>query len=99
MPRTATVPRPRPTAKSAVINIRVRTDDRTVIDQAAASLGKSRSDFMLDAARRAAEETLLDRTLLRVDRATYDRFLAMLDAPPQANPRLKELMRLKAPWG
>jgi len=48
---------------------------------------------------RTAEEALLDRTLLRVDRPTYNRFLAMLDAPPKANPRLRELLRLKAPWG
>ena len=99
MPRTASLSRERPAARSAVINIRVRSADRAVIDQAAASLGKSRSDFMLDAARRAAEEALLDRTLLRVDRPTYNRFLAMLDAPPKANPRLRELLRLKAPWG
>jgi uncharacterized protein (DUF1778 family) len=99
MPRAATLSRERPAVRSAVINIRVRSDDRAVIDQAAASLGKSRSDFMLEAARRAAEEALLDRTLLRVDRPTYNRFLAMLDAPPLANPKLRELMRLKAPWG
>jgi uncharacterized protein (DUF1778 family) len=98
MLRALSTPRERPAARSAVINIRVRSADRAVIDQAAASLGKSRSDFMLDAARRAAEEALLDRTLLRVDRPTYNRFLAMLDATPQANSRLRELMRLKAPW-
>jgi uncharacterized protein (DUF1778 family) len=99
MPRTLSTLRERTAARSAVINIRVRSADRAVIDQAAASLAKSRSDFMLDAACRAAEEALLDRTLLPVDRPTYDRFLAMLDAPPKANPKLRELMRLKAPWG
>jgi uncharacterized protein (DUF1778 family) len=98
MPRAATATLEKAGARTATINIRVKPDDRAVIDQAAAALGKSRSDFMLDASRRAAEEALLDRTLLRVDRGTFDRFVAMLDAPPNPNARLRELMRLKAPW-
>jgi uncharacterized protein (DUF1778 family) len=80
------------------VNIRIRPAERELIDQAAAAQGKSRSDFVLEAARRAAEEALLDRTLLRVDAATYDRFLAMLDRPPRRNERLRKLMQTKAPW-
>ena|SRR5215469_13516775 len=82
----------------SMINIRVKPDERALIDQAAALQGKSRTDFMLDASRRAAEETLLDQTLLRVDRATYDRFLELLDAPPRPNAQLRKLMQTKAPW-
>jgi uncharacterized protein (DUF1778 family) len=41
---------------------------------------------------------LLDRTLLRVDRATYDRFVALLDAPPRPNAALRRLLATKAPW-
>lgn len=98
MPGTATTRRTPAATRSAVINIRVRAEDRAVIDQAAAAQGKSRSDFMLEASRRAAEEALLDRTLIRVDADVYARFVAMLDAPPRPNPGLQELMRLKAPW-
>ncbi len=36
----------------------------------------------IEAARRAAEESLLDRTLISVDRQTYELFLAVLDHPP-----------------
>jgi uncharacterized protein (DUF1778 family) len=41
---------------------------------------------------------LLDRTLFRVDAETYDRFVAMLDSPPQPNERLRELLLTRAPW-
>ena len=44
--------------------------------------GKTRTDFILDAARRSAEETILDRAIVRVDAETYEAFLARLDAPP-----------------
>jgi uncharacterized protein (DUF1778 family) len=81
-----------------MINIRVKPAERDLIDQAAAAQGKSRTDFVLEASRRAAEETLLDRTLLRVDQATYARFLELLDAPPRPNAQLRKLMQTKAPW-
>jgi len=81
-----------------MINIRVKPAERALIDQAAAAQGKSRTDFMLEASRRAAEETLLDQTLLRVDQATYARFVELLDAPPRPNAQLRKLMQTKAPW-
>lgn len=86
------------TTTVGAINIRVRDDDRTLIDQAALLSGKSRSEFMLDAARRAANETILDRTLFRMAPAAFATFTAMLDAPPQPNERLGKLMNTKAPW-
>jgi uncharacterized protein (DUF1778 family) len=81
-----------------MINIRIKPAERDLIDQAAALQGKTRSDFMLDASRRAAVEALLDRTFLRVDEATYARFIMLLDAPPRPNEQLRKLMQTKAPW-
>ena len=43
------------------LNLRIPTVERNLIDRAAQSAGKTRTDFILEAARRAAEETLLDR--------------------------------------
>lgn len=79
------------------VNLRVRADIRALIDQAAHAHGKTRSDFMIDAARRAAEETLLDQTLMRVDQATYDHFLAVLDRPPDGE-GFTRLMHARKPW-
>ena len=43
------------------LNLRIPPAERNLIDCAAESAGKTRTDFILEAARRAAEEALLDR--------------------------------------
>jgi uncharacterized protein (DUF1778 family) len=80
------------------VNLRIRTETRALIDRAAQALGRSRSDFMIDAARRAAEDTILDQAVITIDRESYDRFLAILDRPPESNERLRKLMQTPAPW-
>lgn len=90
---TQTRPAPRET-----LNLRIKPEERGLIDRAAKSLGKTRTDFVLDAARRAAEEALLDRTLLVVGSQAYSEFLARLDAPPEPNERLRRSLTKPAPW-
>jgi uncharacterized protein (DUF1778 family) len=84
--------------KRLSLNLRIKPEERGLIDRAAKTLGKNRTDFMLDAAHRAAEEALLDRTILTVSLKAYAEFLARLDAPPQPNERLRRTMRTSAPW-
>jgi uncharacterized protein (DUF1778 family) len=84
--------------KRQSLNLRIKPEERGLIDRAAKTLGKNRTDFMLDAARRAAEDALLDRTIFTVSPKAYAEFLARLDAPPQPNERLRRTMRGSAPW-
>lgn len=79
------------------VNLRVRSDIRSLIDRAAKAQGKTRSDFMIDAARRAAEESLLDQALVRVDQNTYDYFVEILDRPPSGD-GFERLMAAGKPW-
>jgi uncharacterized protein (DUF1778 family) len=88
----------RPTPKRLSLNLRIKPDERGLIDRAAKALGKTRTDFVLDAARRAAEDALLDRTVLTVNPKAYAEFLARLDASPQPNKRLHRTMKTSAPW-
>jgi len=53
---------------------------------------------VLEAARRAAEDALLDRTVFTVSPEAYAEFLARLDAPLPSNERLRRTMRTRAPW-
>ena len=80
------------------LNLRIPAAERGLIDRAAKSSGKTRTDFILSAARRAAEEELLDRTIFVVRPATDAKFLAMLDAPPRPNERLRRTMQATPPW-
>ena len=78
------------------VNLRIREDVRSLIDQAARAQGKSRSEFMIDAARRAAEEALLDRAFVAVDAKTFDWFKQVLDKGP--NEGFDRLMAVRPPW-
>ena len=84
--------------KRQTLNIRIQPEVRGLIDRAAELAGRTRTDFVLDAARRAAEDTLLDRTLFTVSPQAYRQFLERLDAPPQPNERLRKTMQTPAPW-
>jgi hypothetical protein len=80
------------------LNMRIKPEDRSLFDWAARAQGKTRTDFILDAARRSAEETLLDRAIVRVDAETYEAFVARLDAPPASNEKLRRTMQTPPPW-
>ncbi|WP_040140968.1 DUF1778 domain-containing protein [Rhizobium etli] len=83
---------------SVPLNMRIKPATRNLIDRAAELLGKTRTDFMLEASERRAEEVLLDRTVFTVSPEIYAEYLARLDAPAEPNERLKRTMSTKAPW-
>ena len=56
-------------AKRETLNVRVKSEDRNLIDRASRLLGKSRTEFLLESARRAAQDALLDQTLFRVSQS------------------------------
>lgn len=85
-------------ARRESLSIRIKPQERDLIDLAARMLGKSRTDFLLEAGRRAAEEALLDRTLFRVTPNVFAEFVARLDASPRPNARLRRTMTTPAPW-
>jgi uncharacterized protein (DUF1778 family) len=80
------------------LNLRVKPEERNLIDRAASLTGKTRTDFVLEAARHAAEEALLDRAVFAVSPETYAAFLARLDEAPRPNERLRRTMQSAAPW-
>ncbi len=95
MPSTPTADRG---ARDVNINLRANRKQRSLIDRAAQALGKTRSDFMLEASCREAESVLLDRRYFALDAETFKEFTAVLDSPPATNPRLRRLLIEKAPW-
>lgn len=84
--------------KRDTLNLRIEPELRELIDRAAQLAGKNRTDFVLEAARRAAEDALLDRTVFSVSPKAYAEFPKRLDAPPQPNGRLRRTMQAKGPW-
>lgn len=80
------------------ISIRAKAGQRDLIDQAADRLGRSRSDFMLEAACRQAEDVLLDQTYFALDAKGFAAFQALLDTPPAPTDRLRRTMKASVPW-
>jgi uncharacterized protein (DUF1778 family) len=82
----------------ASINLRIEAGTRRMIDDAAASLGKTRTEFMIESARQAAIDVLLDQRLFVLEEGQYAAFANALDNPPPPGPKLKALLRRKPAW-
>ena len=80
------------------INLRIEANTRRLIDDAAAILGKTRTEFMIESARRQAIGVLLDQRLFALDSDRYDAFMHALDNPPPPGPKLRSLMRRVPAW-
>jgi uncharacterized protein (DUF1778 family) len=80
------------------LNLRIKPEERGLIDRAATLTGKTRTDFVLEAARHAAEEALLERTIFTVSPDAYAQFVKRLDEPPKPNERLRRTMKAVPPW-
>ncbi len=80
------------------INLRIEANTRRLIDDAAAILGKTRTEFMIESARRQAIDVLLDQRLFVLDPDRYDAFMHALDNPPAPGPKLRSLLRKVPAW-
>lgn len=86
------------TNETVSINIRAKSRQRDLIDQAAERTGRRRSEFMLDAACRKAVDVLLDQAYFAVDAGVFAKFQAMVDRPLPATDRLRRLLKTTPPW-
>jgi uncharacterized protein (DUF1778 family) len=84
--------------KEHPLSLRLAEADLAVIDRAASLRGRSRTEFMRDAAVRAAEDVLLDTLPTRMSPEGFDAFLAALAGPDTAVPEMVDLLRRPAPW-
>lgn len=80
------------------INLRIEANTRQLIDNAAAILGKTRTEFMIESARRQAIDVLLDQRLFLLDSDYYSAFRHALDNPPAPGPKLRSLLRRVPAW-
>ena len=83
---------PATTSPRDTLNLRIKSTTRELIDEAARVTGKTRTGFVLDAAQRAAEDALLDRTVITVGPEAHAAFLARLDEAPAPNERLRRTL-------
>jgi uncharacterized protein (DUF1778 family) len=92
------MPNAKPVSGRDTLNLRIKPDDRGLIDRAAQLTGKTKTDFVLEAVRRAAEDALLDRTLFVVSPDALETFRARLDETPHPSEKLRRALETPAPW-
>ncbi len=89
--------RPAP-RKEHPLSMRLPESDIAIIDRAATLRGRSRTDFVRDAAVRAAEDVLMETLPIRMSAAGFKAFMKALSEPATPVPEMIELFRRTAPW-
>ena len=90
--------RANPAEAKGTINLRIESGTRQLIDDAAAALGKTRTEFMVESARHQAINVLLDQRLFTLDADRFDAFADALDNPPAPGPKLRALLARTPAW-
>lgn len=84
--------------KEHPLSMRLPEADIAVIDRAAVLRGRSRTEFVRDAAVRAAEDVLLENALIRMSPDGFEAFVEALSGPAQPAPEMVALFQRKAFW-
>lgn len=84
--------------KDYPLSMRLPESDVAIIDRAADIRGRSRTDFVREAAVRAAEEVLLESNVIRMSPEAFAEFLEILNRPGKAPPAMVATLKRKAPW-
>jgi uncharacterized protein (DUF1778 family) len=84
--------------KDHPLSMRLPDADIAIIDRAATLRGRSRTDFVRDAAVRAAEDVLMETVPIRMSPAGFKAFMAAVAGPARPVPEMRELFRRSAPW-
>jgi uncharacterized protein (DUF1778 family) len=84
------------TRKSERIDVRTTPGVKALLQRAAASSHKNVTEFLLEAGINAAEETLADRRLFRLNDEQWQAFNDALDRPVITKLRLAQLLSEKS---
>jgi len=89
---------PRAVRKDHPLSMRLPASDIAMIDRAATLRGRSRTDFVREAAVRAAEEAIMDSAPIRMSPAGFRTFLAAIAGPAKPVPEMVALFKRKTVW-
>jgi uncharacterized protein (DUF1778 family) len=84
--------------RTARLGLRATPQQEAVLRRAAEVSHKSMTDFILDSAFQAAEQTLLGQRLFTLTGNQAEALLDLFDRPEQDNAGLKDLFSRSAPW-
>jgi uncharacterized protein (DUF1778 family) len=79
-------------ARTEKLDLRLSPEAKRKLRAAADAREKSVSEFVLDSALTAADETLLDQRRFGLSAEAWEAFMKALDEPPREHARLKRLL-------
>ena len=83
---------------TSVLSVRVKPDERAILEAAAAESHTTLSDFMRRKSLEAAEIEMLYRGIVTIPAKDWEAFEAWVDRPAEAIPALAELARRTPSW-
>lgn len=84
--------------KETPLSMRLPVRDIDLITRAAQARGSSRTEFIREAAVRAAETVLLDRALVQMSPVGFSAFTRAIAGKGKAVAALVKVLERKAPW-
>lgn len=84
--------------KDHPLSMRLPASDIAIIDRAANLRGRSRTDFVREAAVRAAEEAIIDSAVIRMSSAGFKAFADAISGPAKPVAKMVAMLKRKAPW-
>lgn len=84
--------------KNYPLSMRLPEADIAMIDRAAKLRGRSRTDFVRNAAVEAAEATLMDNMFIRMSPEGFEAFMAAINVPAKPVPEMVEVLKRRPPW-
>ncbi|ESQ79368.1 DUF1778 domain-containing protein [Asticcacaulis sp. YBE204] len=84
--------------KDHPLSMRLPDADIAMIDRAALLRGRSRTDFVRDAAVRAAEDAVMEAMPIRMSAVGFEAFISTLSGPATPVTEMVDVFRRPAPW-
>ncbi|MBN4076667.1 DUF1778 domain-containing protein [Mariprofundus ferrooxydans] len=81
--------------RDARLELRLSKDVKSLLQQAADSMGKKLSEFVLDCARHEAVDVIADRRVFLLNQQQMAEFENILNRPVRENAALQQLMAAK----
>jgi uncharacterized protein (DUF1778 family) len=78
--------------RSEKLDIRITSEAKQILQQAAKHRHTTISQFVLESALDSASSLLAERTHLGLNAEQWGEFLAAMDAPPRRHPRMERLL-------
>ncbi len=88
----------RASSRTSNLNMRIDNETQNLIAVASAARGLSKTDFVLQSARESATKVILDQSVYWLNDKDWDTLEDALNAEPELNAELVDLLGEKSPW-